>query len=89
MLGGRDAVCQGPQSRSAGHTGCEWRLRVPRPLYSARPAPRARSAPPGPIHLLLRTRHRTAQSEPPGRAVRPSGLAGWGAAEADPVSTFS
>nr|XP_036875326.1 uncharacterized protein LOC118972594 [Manis javanica] len=49
------------------------------PLYSARPAPRAPYAPPGPIHLLLRTRHRTAQSEPPGgRAVRPSGPAGWG-----------
>ena len=49
-----------------------------RPLYSARPAPRARRAPPGPIHLLLRTRHRSTQSEPPGSAVRRSGLAGWG-----------
>ena len=49
-----------------------------RPLYSARPASRARRAPPEPIHLLLRTRHQTAQSEPPGRAVRPSGLAGRG-----------
>lgn len=48
------------------------------PLYSVRPAPRAWRAPPGPIHLLLRTRHRSAQSEPPGCAVLPSGLAGRG-----------
>lgn len=38
---------------------------LPLPLYSARPAPRAGRAPPGSIHLLLRTRHRSAQSEPP------------------------
>lgn len=81
MLGGRGAVCPGPQHASAGHTSIHGPRGLPRPLYSARPAPPtpgAPRAPPGPIHLLLRTRHRTAPSKPPGDAVGPSGLAGRG-----------
>lgn len=66
------AQCTGDCKAASGPRG------LPRPLYSARPAPRGRRAPPGSIHLLLRTRHRTAQSEPPGRTVRPSVLAGRG-----------
>lgn len=81
MLGGRTWCAKNCKAGAQATLVASGSRGLPRPFYSVRPAPRAWRAPPGPIHLLLRTRHRSAQrkaSHRPGRAVRPSVLAGWG-----------